>query len=135
MMTRQTYFLTTQAARANCLKAIREAPEGYVVEIKQRSRSIDQNRLMWPRLTAFTKQIPDWYGQALNELDWKDLLTASLRKSRVVPGIDRGTMVALGLSTSGMTVAEFAALLELMEAFAAERGVTLPDDRPMEPAR
>ena len=128
-MDRQSFILSTPLARSNCLRAIHNAPDGYVVEIRPRSRSAEQNRLMWPRLTAFTKQL-DWYGEKLNEYDYKDLLTASLRKSKVVPGIDRGTMVALGLSTSGMTVKEFSALMTLMEAFAVERGVILPDDTP-----
>lgn len=130
-MERQTFILSTALARTNALRALADAPDGYTVEIKPRSRSSEQNRLMWPRLEAFTLQIPDWYGEKLNEFDWKDLLTASLRKSRVVPGIDRGTMVALGLSTSAMTVKEFSALMTLMEAFAAERGVILPDDAPL----
>ena len=46
--------------------------------------------------------------------DWKDVLTASLRKARVVPGIDAGTFVVLGLHTSKMTKDEFAQLLELI---------------------
>lgn len=125
--TRKCFFLTTPEARTNALRALHDAPDGYVVEIKERSRTVEQNRLMWPRLSAFATQL-DWYGQKLNEYDYKDLLTASLRKSRVVPGIDRGTMVALGLSTSAMGVREFSALMTLMEAFAAERGVILPDD-------
>ena len=129
-MTRKTFILSTDVARANAVREIREAPDGYVVEIKERSRSIEQNRLMWPRLVAFATQL-DWYGEKLTPEDWKDMLTASLRKSRVVPGIDRGTMVALGLSTSSMTVREFSALMLLMEAFAADRGVTFPDDVPM----
>lgn len=128
-MDRQRFHLTTPLARSNALRALAAAPDGYTVEIRPRSRSSEQNRLMWPRLEAFASQL-DWYGEKLNEYDYKDLLTASLRKSRVVPGIDRGTMVALGLSTSAMTVKEFSALMLLMEAFAAERGVVLPDDGP-----
>ena len=69
----------------------------------------------------------DWYGQKLSSEDWKDVLSASLRKARVVPGIDPGTFVPLGMRTSDMSKAEFSDLLALVDAFAAERGVVWSD--------
>ena len=89
-------------------------------------RSLDQNRLMWQRLTEISKQVI-WYGERLSPTDWKDVFTASLRRLRVVPGIDAGTFVPLGMRTSDMTKAEMADLLTLIEAFGAERGVTFRD--------
>jgi hypothetical protein len=69
------------------------------------------------------QQAVDWYGQKLSSEDWKDVLTASLRRTRVVPGIDAGTFVPLGMRTSQMTKEEISDLLELIYAFGAERGV------------
>jgi hypothetical protein len=77
---------------------------------------------MWARLTEISNKV-DWYGQKLQPIDWKDMFTAALRKYRVVPGIDAGSFVVLGLHTSKMTKEEMRDLLDLIDAFAAEHGV------------
>lgn len=97
-------------------------PNGTTVEFRAPRRSIDQNSLMWSLLGQISKAV-DWYGQKLSSEDWKDVLTASLRRTRVVPGIDVGTFVPLGMRTSQMTKEEISDLLELIYAFGAERGV------------
>jgi hypothetical protein len=97
-------------------------PDGTTVEFRAPRRSIDQNALMWSLLGQISKAV-DWYGQKLSSEDWKDVLTASLRRTRVVPGIDVGTFVPLGMRTSQMTKEEISDLLELIYAFGAERGV------------
>jgi len=97
-------------------------PDGTTVEFRAPRRSLDQNALMWSLLGQISKQV-DWYGQKLSSEDWKDVLTASLRRTRVVPGIDAGTFVPLGMRTSQMTKEEISELIELIYAFGAERGV------------
>lgn len=97
-------------------------PAGTTVEFRAPRRSLDQNALMWSLLGQISKQV-DWYGQKLSSEDWKDVLTASLRRTRIVPGIDAGTFVPLGMRTSQMTKEEISELLELIYAFGAERGV------------
>ena len=78
---------------------------------------------MWLRLTDISRQM-DWYGKRHTPTEWKDIFTAALRKAEVVPGIDGG-FVVLGQSTSDMGVEEMTSLLELIAAFAAERGLEL----------
>jgi len=85
-----------------------------------------QNARLWALLTDLSEQV-DWYGQKLSKEDWKDMCTASLRKSRVVPGLDPGSFVVTGLHTSTMTKAEHSALTELIVAFGTERGVVFHD--------
>ncbi len=102
------------------------APEGTTISFRRSRRSVEANALMWARLTDIAQQV-EWYGQKLSPDDWKDVFTASLRRARVVPGIDAGTYVPLGMRTSDMTKDEFSDLLELIAAFAAERGVTFHD--------
>src|ERR1700744_6555533 len=97
-------------------------PEGTTVEFRAPRRSLDQNALMWSLLGQISKSV-DWYGQKLSSEDWKDVLTASLRRTRVVPGIDAGTFVPLGMRTSQMTKEEISELIELIYAFGAERDV------------
>lgn len=86
-------------------------------------RTLEQNALMWSLLYQISEQVI-WFGEQLSAEDYKDLLTASLRKHRVVPGIEPGTIVVLGMRTSKMNKAEMAELIELIVAFGTERGVT-----------
>lgn len=127
-MSRTILQLVNPQVRARAHKLIDEARDGTRVELKSARRSLDANAAMWARLAEISEQV-EWYGQKLSSEDWKDVFTASLRRARVVPGIDVGTYVPLGMRTSDMTKAEMSDLLELMTAFAAERGVVFHDDK------
>lgn len=76
---------------------------------------------MWAMLRDISDQV-DWYGQKLADHEWKDVLSAALKKQKAVPGIDGG-FVVLGARTSKMTIRQMTELMDLMEAFGAERGV------------
>lgn len=91
------------------------------LEIRPEKRSDAQNRRLWAMLTDISTQV-DWYGQKLTAEEWKDVFSASLKRTKVVPGLDGGFVVC-GQSTSKMTKAEMCELQELMEAFGAEKGV------------
>lgn len=88
------------------------------------SRTSEQNRLLWAVLSALSEQV-DWCGQKLSQEDWKNILTASLKKQRILPGIDGG-FVVVSTSTSQMTKEEFSDLVDLSLAFAAQQGVEVP---------
>lgn len=122
-----SFTLVSPRVRGNALEAVRVAPEGYIVTIKAAKRSDAQNRLLWQALSDVSEQV-EWYGQYLPNTDWKDIFTASLRKSKVVPGIDAGTFVVTGLHTSTMTKGELSALMDLIFAFGSERGVVFTDE-------
>lgn len=119
---KQTYILAHDQARSRALNAVLNAPAGHMVTISEPSRSLEQNAFLWLLLTAVSEQV-DWYGRKLSPADWKNVFSASLRKLQVVPNLDNTGFVALGQSTSRMSKREFAELLELIEAFGAERGV------------
>jgi hypothetical protein len=93
----------------------------YVVEVRPEKRSDEQNRRMWALLSDLSKQV-DWHGCKLTAEEWKDVVSAALKRQKVVPGIDGG-FVVLGLRTSQMSVAEMAELQTLIEAFGAHQGV------------
>lgn len=92
-----------------------------VLTIEQEKRSQEQNALMWSVLTDLSKQVP-WHGEKLTKEEYKDLLTAGLKKQRAIPGIDGG-FVVLGTSTSKMTKQEMTDLITLAHAFGDERCV------------
>lgn len=121
-MSRSLVIINSKAAREKIARWAFNSPPGTRVEFKAPRRTIDQNALLWARLTEISKKV-NWYGQKLTSEDWKDLFTASLRKAHVVPGIDGDSFVPLGMRTSDMTKEEMGNLLDLIDAFAAERGV------------
>ncbi len=88
-------------AWAECIKPMLVGGHRLVLEVKPETRSSEQNRRLWAMLTEVSSQV-DWYGQKLSPEDWKHIFTASLKKTRAVPGIDGG-IVVLGQSTSRMT--------------------------------
>lgn len=122
---KQRFILSHDTARQRALSAVANAPDGMVVEIKPPTRSLEQNALLWPLLTELSQQV-DWYGHKLTPEEWKDALTAGLKKQKVVPGIDGG-FVVIGAHTSKMSKAEFSDLVELIFSFGAEHGVKWPE--------
>lgn len=119
---KQIFTLAHAEARRRAVEAVRLAPDGFVVRVGPPTRSLEQNSLLWSRLTDLSEQV-NWHGKKLSAEDWKHVCTASLRQMVVVPNIEGTGFVALGMSTSSMTKQEFADLLALIEAFGAERQV------------
>lgn len=120
-MDKSIFFLVHQQARQNALRCVSQAPEGYVVEVKPKTRTLEQNARMWAMLGDVSRQV-EWYGKKLTPENWKDIFSAALKKQEVVPGIDGG-FVVMGQSTSKMTIKEMTDLQELMGAFCADKGV------------
>lgn len=125
-MTKQTYHLVSSQVRQNACDAILAAPDGMVVQIKEKTRSMAQNDLMWSVLTDLSRQVP-WpvNGEVTNLTpeEYKDLITASLgQENRMAAGI-RGGFVMLGKSTSKMTIGQMKDLITFAHSFGDERGV------------
>ena len=124
-----SYFrLSHSEARRRACEAIQNAPDGHIVKITEPTRTLEQNAALWSMLGDISRQI-EWYGRKLTPEDWKNVFSASLRKLEVVPNLDGTGFVALGQSTSKMPKREFSDLLELISAFASERGVLWSDER------
>ena len=92
-----------------------------VLEVRKDTRSNEQNRRLWSLLSDLAHQV-NWHGNKLTADEWKCVMSASLKRQKVVPGLDGG-FVVLGQSTSKMTRAEMAELQELIEAFGAQQNV------------
>ena len=125
---KQTFVIqpAPHPSRQRAIRAVQEAPEGYVVTISEPKRNLEQNARMWAMLADVSRQV-DWYGKKLDPTDWKHLFSSSLRRLDVVPNLDGTGFVALGLSTSRMSVREMSDMIELVFAFGAERGVEWTD--------
>ena len=121
---KQVFHLAHDEARRRAWAAIGKAPQGHVVTVSEPTRNLEQNALLWAMLHEISEQV-DWHGRKLSPEDWKHVFSSSLRRLDVVPNLEGTGFVALGLSTSKMTKREFSDLIELINAFAAERGIEL----------
>lgn len=89
--------------------------------LKQKTRTLEQNALMWRLLGDISKQVI-WYGMKLQDEEWKDVLTAALKGQKTVPGLNGGFVVT-GSRTSKMGIKEMSDVIELAYAFGAEHDV------------
>ena len=124
-MNKHTFHLRREDQRPQLAAWCERCPVGWEVEFREPKRNNDQNAKLWAALTDISEQV-EWYGQKLTKDDWKDVLTAALKRQRAVPGVDGG-FVVLGARTSQMGKQEMSELLELVLAFGAQQGVTFND--------
>ncbi|RKO74375.1 recombination protein NinB [Pectobacterium parmentieri] len=127
---KQVYHLIDQSRKNNAISFIQQLPidtqKPLVVTIQERTRNLEQNARLWATLRDISEQVV-WYGRKMDSECWKHVFTAALTRQETVPGIDGG-FVVLGQSTSRMTVREMSALIELMNAFGAEHGVSWSEE-------
>ena len=128
MSDKRIYFLVHDVARKLAAAQCMLAPAGYSVEIKEPSRTLDQNAYQWPYLEGFSKQLK-WpvNGElvTLTPEEYKDILTAAFEeevKPRLAMGWDGG-IVMLGRRTSQYGKRKFALWMEWLMAAAALKGV------------
>lgn len=120
------FFLINPIIQQNAARFILDLPTDsdrpLMVEIKEKTRSLEQNALLWATLTEVSRKVV-WHGRKLTPENWKDIFTAALKKQDVVPNISGDGFVILGQSTSKMSKKELTELIELIYAFGAENGV------------
>ena len=123
-MSRQVFILANEHVRQKALRCVNEAPAGYVVEVREQTRSHEQNNLMWTLLTAVAAQNTH-HGLHLTENDWKLLFMDALhREVRIVPNLEGDGMVPLS-SSRQLTKGQMSDLVEIIHAWCAREGVVL----------
>lgn len=132
MSDKRVFILAHDVARQNAIEAVRSAPDGYCVTVREVNRTLEQNAAQWPILEAFSQQLQWPVNGAMVWLDaeeWKDILTAAFQRetARLAMGIDGG-VVMLGQRTSQFGKKRFGEWLEFLHAVAAVRGVVVYRD-------
>ena len=125
-MSKQLFCLVHDQARSNAILAIKQAPDGYCVEVKPKTRTLEQNSRLWAMLSDISRQ-DDWYGKKLDSESWKCVFSAALKKQDVVPNLDGSGFVVLGQSTSKMTIPQMTEMQELISAFAVDKNVVFAE--------
>ena len=102
-------------SRANCIRAIQNAPDGMVVEIKQAStkRSAQANRYYWQMLKQISQD--GWIeGRRYSAEVWHEWF-----KRRFIGVIDLPCGGSMAESSAKLTVKEFADYVQKVEVHAA----------------
>lgn len=126
MSDKKVFILSNPMARRNAARACAEAPDGYRVEIRERTRTLSQNDLLWSCLTDLSKQVPwtvNGKKETLTPEEWKALATSALdQEQRMASGL-KGGFVMLGKSTSKMGVKKMGELITFLHVIGTEQGV------------
>jgi len=119
------FTLSHAGARKRAAEAIARAPHGARVKIEEPKRTLDQNALLWPVLTAISTQIQH-HGEYRTPEEWKGLFMHACGKEvRFLPALDGKGFVPFGMRSSQLSKAEFSELLEFIFAWCAEYGVNV----------
>lgn len=101
---------------------IRSAPLGHTVTIAEETRSIEQNRLMWPLIKDMREQNAGM-AQFTPEQVKLRFLDALGDETEYLPKVWGAGFFAVGQRSSTLTKGQFSLLLELMFKWGAENGV------------
>lgn len=123
-MSRALIILQSAADRAKAANWAAKAPVGTRVEWKAPKRSLPQNDLMWAMLTDVSAQ-KEHFGRKYSPDIWKLLFMDGLgREVKFVPALDGTTVVPMNQSSSDLSREEMGALIDFIDAWGAQNGVT-----------
>lgn len=131
---KQQFHLINESVKQNAINFIRTLPvdkkRPLILDIKEMTRTLEQNRKMWPLLKDLSDQVT-WFGNKYDPDDWKDLITAMVARAknqeqRMAPGLDGG-VVMFGQRTSKMTVRLMVEVIEAIYWFGTQQGVNFSE--------
>jgi NinB protein len=134
MSDKQVFRLVHPTARQMASRAVINAPDGFVCEVKPAPKSRDQEARYHAMIGDIAAQVPllgrQWDREDMKRLlvdqfvrDMQNLGTPLHNSGSVVPSIDGTGIVQLGVQTRGFRKAEASAFIEWLAAFGAENDV------------
>jgi hypothetical protein len=122
-----TTRLRTKHQRERAKQLIDRSPDDWVCVLREETRNDRQNRAMWGYIKQLREALPDTFGQFPPNDCKHRLLHALGAEMRFLPELDGAGMFPVGHHSSTLTVEQFSALLEIIQAYAAKHGVELKD--------
>ena len=118
----QTIRLTNDVNRARAASWCKSAPHGSIVNVREATRSNEQNAKMHAMISDIARAKPE--GRTLSTDKWKCLLMAYAGFTfEWEPGIDGNGVVPVGFKSSKLTKQEFSDLIEAIYEYGARHGV------------
>jgi hypothetical protein len=124
--------LTSKFARERFKALVDKAPDGFIGEVREQKRTLDQSDKMWAMLTDISVAMPlgrrhtpdDWKAVAMNACGWE---------CQFVEGLD-GRPFPKGFRSSHLTKSQMSTLIDWLQAFGDEHGVRWTDEQQGEEA-
>lgn len=118
----QTVILRGDSQRMLAKALIDKAPVDAVVTVKEATRTLEQNSMMWSILSTLARAKPD--GRILPAHKWKSLaMDAAGKKPDWERSLDGDSMVCVGYKSSRLTKAEMSDVIEAIFSYGAAYGV------------
>lgn len=128
-MSGQTVRLVGESQRQLAHRLIDRAPPAAVVNVRESTRSGEQNDKMWAMLSDIARAKP--LGRVLKPEGWKALFMDMIGKvPSWEPNLDGTGVVCIGYKSSHLSKAEMSELIECITAFGAEHGVQWSEPNP-----
>lgn len=119
----QTVILSGSTQRSFAKQLIDRAPMDAVLSIREATRSLDQNALLWSVLSEISRAKPE--GRCHTPEVWKCLfMSACGHAVQFEMGLD-GKPFPVGFRSSRLTKAQFSDLIEFIYSWCAEKGVNI----------
>lgn len=122
----QTVILRGPSQRAFARKLIDAAPADAVVNVREATRSTDQNAKMWAMLSDISRSRPE--GRHWTTETWKAAFMHALgHQVQFAEGLDGSGPFPLGFRTSRLTKAQMADLITFIQSYGDRHGVVWSD--------
>lgn len=134
-MTREVCIMRSRKDRDKAMAYVRCAPLGYEVEIREPDQTAPQRRKMHALIDDFAEQVTHSDGQKHPPWKWKLAFMHKLgHETEFMPSLDGDELLPLGKSTRGLRKHEISAMIELIYAEGAIRGVAWSEPAQQEAA-
>lgn len=122
-MARALLVLSSDPIREKAKRWIDGLPDWSRIEFKPPRRTLTQNDFMWALLTDVSQQLT-WHGKRLSPDNWKLVFMSGLKHElQIIPNFHGDGFIPIGFSSSDLGKEEFSDLIELIQAYGAEKGV------------
>lgn len=126
-MTGHTVILTGQRQRDFAKRLVSDAPEMWVVSVKEGTRTLDQNAKFWAMLTDIARAKPE--GRVMRPDLWKCAFMSALgHEVQIINGIDGNPPFPADYRSSRLSKREMADLITFMQEYGDRHGVRWSHD-------
>lgn len=122
---KRTFILSHQQDRQRAAQCVAEAPDGYVVDVREPTRNSEQNAKLHALISDIAERC-EWAGRRWDAETWKRLLVAAWDRAVGEPVVLVSALDGRGVDvvfrrTSKLSKRECSDLIEFINAWAAEQ--------------
>jgi hypothetical protein len=125
-MSERHFLKLTKSNRRIAAGWVAKAPDGWMLEVREPNRSVEQNAALWSLLGQVQKQRKIHNGVKMTPDLWKAVFMQAWGAEVVfLPTLEGDGMFPAGHRSSHLTVGEMTSLIEFILAWMATAGLTI----------